>query len=66
MTRQLDQSEAAVQDIIELATYMAGKAGIKTANRFVKADRHAYERVADNPGIGSAREYSPDFINLRM
>jgi len=52
----------ALQDLIELADYLAQSAGLRTADRFLVATNQTLATLVAMPGMGSPYE----FANLRL
>lgn len=51
------EAEAAIQDVIGAADYIAQYASLNTSDKFLQAVKDTYRQIADMPGIGSPRDY---------
>jgi toxin ParE1/3/4 len=65
MRRRVTRRPRARQDIIEQTEYLADEAGPETAEHFLDAVQHAETMLAEQPGLGAARDYG-SITALRM
>jgi toxin ParE1/3/4 len=66
MSRQLLRHEAAKQDLIEAAYYIA-QGSLDASDRFLRATEEAFRRLAEMPGMGSRRDFgNPALSGMRM
>ena len=66
MKRAIKRSPQALTDVIERAYYVAGSSSLNASDKFLTAVETAYKQLAEMPGIGSSRDYGPEFPGLRM
>ena len=66
MSLTIKRSPQALTDVIERAYYVAGNSSFNAFDNFLKAVEAAYKQFAEMPGMGSPRDYGPDFPGLRM
>ncbi len=66
MSLKIRVTELASYDAITIAEYLAGRSSLNTSDRFLTATTQTYRQLANMPGMGSPRDYGPDFPGLRM
>ena len=66
MNRTIKRSPQALADVIERAYYVAGSSSLNASDKFLTAVETAYKQLAEMPGMGSPRDYGPEFPGLRM
>ena len=66
MNLQIFVTDEAANDAITIAEYLADQSNLNTSDRFLIATTRAYRQLASMPGIGSPRNYGPEFPGLRL
>jgi plasmid stabilization system protein ParE len=66
MSLEIYITAKANEDAITIADYLAEKASLNTSDKFLQATTQAYRQLAEFPGMGSLRDYGPEFTGLRM
>ncbi len=66
MNLTIKRSPQALVDVIERAYYIAGNSSLNASDKFLTAVETAYRQLAGMPGMGSPRDYGPEFPSLRM
>ena len=67
MKLRILESADAVNDVISTANYISAHTDLNTSDRFLEAIKGAYHQIAENPGIGTLRDYGqPDLQGMRM
>ena len=66
MSLKTSVSSKAVEDAITIADHLAEQSSLDMSDRFLSATTKAYRQLASMPGIGSLRDYGPEFSTLRM
>ena len=66
MSLEIYVTDAATEDALAVAEYLAGQAGFDTSDKFLGATTQAYRQLAEFPGLGSPRDYGPQLPGLRL
>src|SRR5579862_4087946 len=67
MNLKVYESDEALADIIDIASYLADASSLNTSDSFIEATKRGYQQIAAMPRMGSLRDYgNPAFAGMRM
>ncbi len=65
MNLSITRFPEALADVIERAYYISDTSGLNASDKFLTAVETGYKQLAEMPGMGSPRDYDPNFPGLR-
>lgn len=67
MSREIVESEEAINDVINTADYIAAQRNLNASDEFLAAVKEGYQLLAMMPGAGSLRDYgNPVLAGMRV